>query len=430
MKKHTAAQKRLSQNATTIVATRLLFNALSENYSPQILSGVITIFNGQSLKKSERQDDGLFDVYGSGGLVGNYSEFLSERPFVVIGRKGSAGKPTYAPFGGWVIDTAYYAQPNDENTLDTKYLYFGLSSIDFSDDIIVTAIPGVNRTAIYKHRLPIPPLEVQLAINVFLEAVANKTTLPELPDFLNHLPAVIARVESLVVRVNEAQRLCEDAEFEAELLVGREIASLFANAKDWNSYNLGDLISEMSYGTSEKAHNERVGIPVLRMGNIQSGKLDLTGLKYMHPSEQEMKKLRLQKGDILVNRTNSAELVGKCAVFDLEGDYLFASYIIRIRLDQQKADPRLVAQYINSPAGRAYMFAERKQMTGQANVNSKKLAALPISLPSLDEQRRIVAYLDGLQAKVNALRELQSTSGEELSALMPSVLDRAFKGEL
>jgi type I restriction enzyme S subunit len=150
----------------------------------------------------------------------------------------------------------------------------------------------------------------------------------------------------------------------------------------------------------------------------------------MHPSEQEMKKLRLQKGDILVNRTNSAELVGKCAVFDLEGDYLFASYIIRIRLDQQKADPRLVAQYINSPAGRAYMFAERKQMTGQANVNSKKLAALPISLPPLDEQRHIVAYLDGLQTKVNALRVLQASTSEELSALMPSILDKAFKGNL
>ena len=150
---------------------------------------------------------------------------------------------------------------------------------------------------------------------------------------------IMAHIESLATRVNEAQRLREEADIEAELLVGREIASLFTNAKDWNSYNLGDLISEMSYGTSAKAHNESVGIPVLRMGNIQSGKLDLTDLKFMHPSEQEMKKLRLQKGDILVNRTNSAELVGKCAVFDLESDYLFASYIIRLRLKPTKSGP-------------------------------------------------------------------------------------------
>jgi type I restriction enzyme S subunit len=302
----------------------------------------------------------------------------------------------------------YGAYIPNKDRVNINYLWWFLRSATFKD-IVQDHIPGGIKTELKSRRF-----------------LAVPTPLPSLKE----QQRILARIESLAAQVNEAQHLREEAEFEAELLVSREIASLFANDKDWNSYNLGDLISEMSYGTSEKAHNERVGIPVLRMGNIQSGKLDLIGLKYMHPSEQEMKKLRLQKGDILVNRTNSAELVGKCAVFDLEGDYLFASYIIRIRLDQQKADPRLVAQYINSPAGRAYMFAERKQMTGQANVNSKKLAALPISLPPLDEQRHIVAYLDGLQTKVNALRVLQASTSEELSALMPSILDKAFKGNL
>lgn len=308
-----------------------------------------------------------------------------------------------------IAATIHYAAyiPNKEQ-VDIQYLWWFLRSAAFRD-IVQNHIPGGIKTELKSKRF--------LAIPIPLPSLKEQQR-------------IVVRIESLAARVNEAQSLREEADKEADLLIGREIASLFSNAKGWNSYNLGDLISEMSYGTSAKAHNERVGIPVLRMGNIQNGKLDLTDLKYMYPSEQEMNKLRLQKGDILVNRTNSAELVGKCAAFDLEGDYLFASYIIRVRLNQQKADPRLVAQYINSPAGRAYMFAERKQMTGQANVNSKKLAALPIILPPLDEQRRMVAYLDGLQAKVNALRELQSASGEELSALMPSILDKAFKGEL
>jgi type I restriction enzyme S subunit len=76
------------------------------------------------------------------------------------------------------------------------------------------------------------------------------------------------------------------------------------------------------------------------------------------------------------------------------------------------------------------MFRERKQMTGQANVNSKKLKALPLSLPPLPEQRRIVAYLDGLQAKVDELKRLQADSAAELDALLPAILDRAFKGQL
>lgn len=76
------------------------------------------------------------------------------------------------------------------------------------------------------------------------------------------------------------------------------------------------------------------------------------------------------------------------------------------------------------------MFNERKQMTGQANVNATKLKALPIALPSLAEQRDILDYLDNLQAKVDALKQLQSETSAELDALLPSILDKAFKGEL
>jgi len=76
------------------------------------------------------------------------------------------------------------------------------------------------------------------------------------------------------------------------------------------------------------------------------------------------------------------------------------------------------------------MFSERKQMTGQANVNATTLKALPIALPELEEQRRIMSYLDGLQSKVTALRQAQSATSAELDALMPSILDKAFRGEL
>ena len=181
---------------------------------------------------------------------------------------------------------------------------------------------------------------------------------------------------------------------------------------------------------SEKASDDPIGTPIFRMGNIQDGRLNTSDLKYLHIPEKSRTKLILEEGDILVNRTNSAELVGKCAVFDLDGEYGFASYLIRLRLDLTRADPYLIACYINSPIGREYMFRERKQMTGQANINLKMLRALPISLPSIDEQRRIAAYLDKLQAKVDKLKELQAKTATELDALLPSILDKAFKGEL
>jgi type I restriction enzyme S subunit len=156
----------------------------------------------------------------------------------------------------------------------------------------------------------------------------------------------------------------------------------------------------------------------------------LRDLRFLHLSGRERAKLLLEEGDILVNRTNSAELVGKCAVFDLSGDFSFASYLIRLRLDQERAHPRLVAAYINSPLGRAYMLSEKRQMTGQANVNSTKLRALPLALPPLPEQSRMVAELDAMQAEVHALKRVQAETATEVDALLPAILDRAAKGEL
>jgi hypothetical protein len=204
---------------------------------------------------------------------------------------------------------------------------------------------------------------------------------------------------------------------------------LIDDPKDKIFAQFGDARAKIEYGHAIKSREVYFAI-LLRMGNIQNGRLDLRNLKYLHIADKDRAKFVLKRGDVLVNRTNSAELVGKCAVFDLERDFAFASYLIRLRLDTDKADPRLVASYINSPAGRAYMFSERKQMTGQANVNAIKLKALPIALPALPEQRRIVAELDALQTEVDALKRLQAETAAELDALLPSILDKAFKGEL
>ena len=243
---------------------------------------------------------------------------------------------------------------------------------------------------------------------------------------------MVARIEEFAAQIHEASTLRDHAAEEAEALIANQIKTLFERGQNsgWRSGRLGDYVIDDCYGSSEKTHDDSSGTPVLRMGNIQNGRLDLRNLKYLHIVDKDRAKFVLKRGDILVNRTNSAELVGKCAVFDLEQDFAFASYLIRLCLDTDKADSRLVASYINSPAGRTYMFSERKQMTGQANVNATKLKALPIVLPALPEQRRIVSELDALQAEVDALKRLQAETAAELDALLPSILDKAFKGEL
>lgn len=92
-------------------------------------------------------------------------------------------------------------------------------------------------------------------------------------------------------------------------------------------------------------------MPVLRMGNIQDGQLELSDLKFV-PINDEIERLTLRRGDLLFNRTNSPELVGKSPVFDSEEDMTFASYLIRVKSDNEVADPQFVAYWLNSAWGR------------------------------------------------------------------------------
>lgn len=163
---------------------------------------------------------------------------------------------------------------------------------------------------------------------------------------------IVSRIEELAAKVETAQALRHEAAKAAQRLVGVEIQRLFtAPSTGWSSGHLGDYVSDACYGTSEKTTDDPSGMPILRMGNIQNGRLLTRDLKYLHIAPKQYPKLVLQKGDILVNRTNSAELVGKCAVFDLDAEFGFASYIIRLRLDTKRALPHLVASYINSRPG-------------------------------------------------------------------------------
>ena len=151
----------------------------------------------------------------------------------------------------------------------------------------------------------------------------------------------MARIEALAAKINEARSLRQYAAEEGKTLVANEIRTRFDKGEKsgWTRGTLGDYVIDDCYGTSEKTHDDDSGTPVLRMGNIQNGRLDLRDLKYLHVTGRDRKKLLLKRGDILVNRTNSAELVGKCAVFDSECDFAFASYLIRLRLDNATSGP-------------------------------------------------------------------------------------------
>ena len=198
----------------------------------------------------------------------------------------------------------------------------------------------------------------------------------------------------------------------------------------WAWATVGQLSNRIDYGTSQKAGSDAAGVPVLRMGNIQNGALDFTDLKYLPFDHPESTKTLLHPGDLLFNRTNSPELVGKSAVY--KGGFptaCFASYLIRVSLvGDTSAD--YVCTYINSQHGRRYISTVRSQQVGQANVNGTKLTAMPLALPPLAEQRRIVAEVERRLSVIQQAEAAVEASLQRAERLRQSILKRAFAGEL
>jgi len=168
---------------------------------------------------------------------------------------------------------------------------------------------------------------------------------------------------------------------------------------------LKELVTKVQYGSSSLATDEPVGVPILRMNNLQKEGWDLSDLKYIDLPPQEFERYRLNPGDILFNRTNSKELVGKCEVFREEGNWVFASYLIRIVLDEKQALPDFVSNFLNTLAGRAQIDQKSRQIIGMANINAQEIRNLEIPLPPLDIQQRLVAEMEAARAERKAKLE-------------------------
>ncbi len=190
---------------------------------------------------------------------------------------------------------------------------------------------------------------------------------------------------------------------------------------------LGSIIDLLQYGTSEKANTEGDGVAVIRMNNLIDGQLDLSELKHLRLPKAELERLTLQEGDILFNRTNSKELVGKCAVFHAQGDFVFASYLIRVRAIPEKADADFLAFVINSPIGRQQIDALSRQIIGQANVNSGELRGLQIPLPPFAVQKQIMQRVTAGRQEIAQEREAASNLARQTNAEVEALILGAGK---
>ena len=200
-----------------------------------------------------------------------------------------------------------------------------------------------------------------------------------------------------------------------------------SNPNKWKERSLGDVIDETQYGTSKPAGEYGNGTQILRMNNITtSGEIDLKDLKWIELSASDIDKFTVQKDDILFNRTNSPELVGKTAVWESDHQFAYAGYLVRIRLIRQISNPYYVSAFLNSGYGKRLLFSKAKASINMSNISPTLLKEFTIPIPPIDVQNQFEAIVKATRAQKNTLRKSEDMLNDQFNALV----QRAFRGEL
>ena len=189
----------------------------------------------------------------------------------------------------------------------------------------------------------------------------------------------------------------------------------------WRSVSLEDIATDMQPGFACQPSLD--GIPQLRTNNISpDGRLDLSEIKRVPATKVQLAKYQLTPGDILFNNTNSPDLVGKTAFFDLSGEFTFSNHMTRIRVSSTVADPRYVARFLHWAWVQGAFRALVTQWVNQAAINRSQLASVTIPLPPLSEQRRIVEILD----QADHLRRLRAEADAKADRILPALFIEMF----
>lgn len=279
--------------------------------------------------------------------------------------------------------TVLYEKQGDEKIIHGMNL-LGLKA---RRDIIM---PAYARYCFYSHSFREQVGRItKKSVNQASFAVADlkkiKIDVPELVE-QERVVDILDRVHQVIEdRQNELQKLDD--------LIKARFVEMFGdpiqNPKEWDIVKIGEIVSDVRYGTSKPAV-EGGKYPYLRMNNLTSdGHLDLKDLKYIDIPDDEIEKCIVRKGDVLFNRTNSIELVGKTATFDLPEDMVIAGYIIRIRLND-KLLPEILSQYMNLEALKEMLRGMAKGAVNQANINAQELQSIKVYVPNMELQKQFV----------------------------------------
>jgi type I restriction enzyme S subunit len=356
-------------------------------------------------------------------LDDQYSRSRLDGGELLISIQGTVGEVVVVPpelDGANISRTLARITPGEG--LNTYWVKYFLESKEAQDYIEVVS-SGSTRASynigdIRKTKLPVPTLPKQRKIASVLYAVDQ----------------AIHKTEAIIEQAKRVKRgLMQDLFHGRHKSHGEyKSTSVGEVPSHWDVESIGSVVEMAQYGISESM-SDSGEYPIFRMNNIENGYMIDEPMKYIDLDEDEFEKYRVEKQDILFNRTNSLELVGKTGIFALEGDYVFASYLVRLRAND-RVDANYLNYYMNSYEGQNRMMDFATKGVSQANINANSIQQVKCPVPPKNEQTEIVSQLRAIDQEiehnkvyVSQLRPLKTGLMQDLLTGEVRTADKAIK---
>ena len=317
-------------------------------------------------QKDLENNEGRYPIYGASGFIKNVDFYAQDKSYIAVVKDGAGiGRTMMLPAYSSVIGTMQYLLPKDN--IDIGYLYYAVTAMNLAKYYTGATIPHIYFKDYRKEKMPV------------VDKIEQKK-----------IVEVLSKIDALVI--------CHKRQLDDfEVLVKSRFIELFgdpvSNPKNWAKKAIKEFATDVRYGTSKPAI-EGGRYPYLRMNNLTyDGRLDLSDLKYIDIPDNELEKCVVKYGDILFNRTNSIELVGKTCLFEFNYPMVIAGYIIRIRLND-RVTPLYLTTYMNLEFMKKQLRNMAKGAVNQANINAQEMQSIIVPVPPLDLQNQFADFVE------------------------------------
>jgi type I restriction enzyme S subunit len=305
-----------------------------------------------------------------------------------------------------IVSSHYFLFPVDETKLDRGFLGYFIRTPGFHDQITpqgTTNYSAIRPAQVLAYQIPLPSLSEQRRL--------------------------VERIDALAAKVEEATQLSNELRNEAESILPSFLGDYFRKAsQQYQSIPLGELTTTIVDGPHNTPTYVLDGIPFVTVKNMVTGRLDFSNLQYITREDHDvfMRRCRPERGDVLYSKDGATR--GRPCLIDTDREFSIFVSVALIKPIREKLDGGYLCHLLNSNMIKDRM-ASKSRGDMIPHIVLREIRAFPVPAPPLEQQRRMVEYLDSVQARVNELERYQRQAQYQIDAMLPAILDRAFRGE-